>query len=128
MTTAEFYDRAGGDFNGMLCLLCSEQKIIKFLRMFRDDRSYNDFCKYMEANDWKNALSAVHTLKGVALNLCLTSLAAAAAAVVQPLKCGDFALAAEEKPRLDCCYSNTINLLNALLDRDERKQEDTYGT
>lgn len=75
MTEKEFYEISGGDYEDAKKRLMSDALIRKFLLKFPLDRSFEELKKAMEENDVDAAFSAAHTLKGVALNLSLSSFA-----------------------------------------------------
>ena len=70
----------------MSCRLRSEERILKFLKMVLKDTSFKDLCDAMEEQDYEKAFRAVHTLKGVLLNLGLTVQGRYAAALTEALR------------------------------------------
>ena len=72
MTVKECYECLGADYEDVSCRLRSEERILKFLKMVLKDTSFKDLCDAMEEQDYEKAFRAVHTLKGVLLNLGLT--------------------------------------------------------
>ena len=69
MTTAEFYDYVGGDYDD-----------VKY-RFMKDELN-----AAVAAGNSEGAFRAVHTLKGVALNLGLSSLANACSAMTEAIR------------------------------------------
>ena len=69
MTLQNFYEAIGGDYEKMLRLLSSEKFILKYVAKFPQDPTYQTLCDSLAQNDWKEAFRAVHTLKGLCLNL-----------------------------------------------------------
>ena len=69
MTTAEFYDYVGGDYDD-----------VKY-RFMKDELT-----AAVAAGNSEGAFRAVHTLKGVALNLGLSSLANACSAMTEAIR------------------------------------------
>ena len=78
MNLEEFYQGVGGDCSEMLARFQDDQRILKFLRMFLSDDS-------MQGNA-ETAFRAVHTLKGIALNLGFEELAAKCSRMTEALR------------------------------------------
>ena len=74
MTLNEFYTTVGGNYEDVIARLHSEAFTEKFLRMIPQDNSLP---------------LLVHTLKGIALNLGLTGLAAACGTMTEALRSRD---------------------------------------
>lgn len=86
MTVGEFYSRVGADYGDILRRLGKDERILRFLGMLRRDDSFSSLCAALEAEDYDAAFRAAHTLKGIALNLGLTPLAEADAALTEALR------------------------------------------
>lgn len=86
MTVKECYECLGADYKDVSCRLRSEERILKFLKMVLKDTSFKDLCDAMEEQDYEKAFRAVHTLKGVLLNLGLTVQGRHAAALTEALR------------------------------------------
>ena len=86
MTVKECYECLGADYEDVSCRLRSEERILKFLKMVLKDTSFKDLCDAMEEQDYEKAFRAVHTLKGVLLNLGLTVQGRYAAALTEALR------------------------------------------
>ena len=74
MTIREFYTLVGGSYDDMSERFPSDALILRFLTMLPQDGSMELLARSVDAADAKTAFRAVHTLKGVALNLGLTAL------------------------------------------------------
>ena len=74
MTIREFYTLVGGSYDDMSERFPSDALILRFLTMLPQDGSMELLARSVDAADAKSAFRAVHTLKGVALNLGLTAL------------------------------------------------------
>ncbi len=74
MNLKEFYDKIGGDYEGTIGRLYKEDLVKKFVKKFLNDKSYDDLLEYMKNAELEDAFRAVHTLKGVAINLGFTKL------------------------------------------------------
>ena len=86
MTLHEFYSAVGGDYNDAIGRLRTESFIERFLRMFPQDNSMSLLNEAMAASDAATAFRAVHNMKGIALNLSLTGLAAACSTMTEALR------------------------------------------
>ena len=86
MTLNEFYRAAEGDYADALARLQMEALVVKILRMLPKDPSMAALTAAVEVGDAPAAFRAVHTLKGIALNLSLTALADAASALTEALR------------------------------------------
>ena len=86
MTVNEFYRAVDGDYTDAVNRLQSDALLAKFLKMLFRDNSMEMLTEAMQATDAKKAFLAVHTLKGIALNLSLTALAEACSAMTELLR------------------------------------------
>ncbi len=69
MTIQEFYEKIGGDYEGVKGRLCNDDIIKRFVLKFLNEKSYEELLAAVEANDVVNAISATHKMKGVVSNL-----------------------------------------------------------
>ena len=65
----EFYTKIGGNYNETKNRLIREDLIRRFVCQFPQDPSFGQLEESLNASDLKNAFNAIHTLKGVSLNL-----------------------------------------------------------
>ena len=86
MKLNEFYSTIGGDYTEAKARFQSDERIARFLKMFPGDDSMQNLSAAVAANDAPTAFRAVHTLKGVALNLGLGSLAHASSQMTEALR------------------------------------------
>ena len=95
MTVEELYNRLGADYRDAVSRMLKDERIEKYLRKFLHDPSMSEFDRAMEdyshesipiSNRREAVFCAAHTLKGVAANLALTPLHAAASAVVEQMR------------------------------------------
>lgn len=75
MDVKECYEKMAGDYDEAVYRMGSDERIIKYLKILQRDTNFNSLCEAIARNDLKTAFCAAHTLKGIALNLSLTSLA-----------------------------------------------------
>lgn len=52
----------------------SEALLVRFLKRFLEDSTYDSLRQAVEAGDWQQTLTASHTLKGMCGNLSMTEL------------------------------------------------------
>ena len=74
MTLKECYAEFGGNYEDVVERMPSEAFVLKFVKKFLADGSYNALCEAMNKGDIEGAFRAVHTLKGVCQNLAFTKL------------------------------------------------------
>ena len=86
MKLNEFYSTIGGDYTEARARFQSDERIARFLKMFPGDDSMQNLSAAVAANDAPTAFRAVHTLKGVVLNLGLGSLARASSQMTEALR------------------------------------------
>ena len=86
MKLDEFFRCVGGDYGEAKARLQNDERIVRFLNMFPGDDSMQNQRNAMNAGDTTTAFRAVHTFKGVALNLGLGSLAHASSQMTEALR------------------------------------------
>ena len=86
MTLKEFYAAVGGDYDATLNRIPKESMVLRFVKKYADDKTYAQLTEAVKAQDWETAFRASHTLKGVALNLGLGSLAHASSQMTEALR------------------------------------------
>lgn len=89
MKLNEFYVAVDGNYEDAMERLQNEMFVGKFLRMLPRDSSMMLLEKAMADGRANDAFRAVHTLKGIALNLSLTKLAAACSQLTEALRGAD---------------------------------------
>lgn len=117
MNLQEVYAKTGGNYEEAIMRFSTEARVVKFMRMFLRDPSYEELKQAVSAADWDAAFRAVHTMKGVAGNMSFTGLYTAASALTEALRGGkaltDGALYEEVRKRYDAiaaCVSEYIEL------------------
>lgn len=88
MGLKECYESLGGDYEAVLSRLRTEERVKKFLLMFREDDSYDRLIGSLEKGDDESAFRAAHTLKGVCQNLSFTRLYRSSEALTEALRGG----------------------------------------
>ncbi|MCH5164107.1 MAG: Hpt domain-containing protein [Clostridiales bacterium] len=88
MNLKEFYAISGGDYDGAMARLITEERVKKFVRKFAGDPSYSELIAALDKSDAKAAFLAAHTLKGVCQNLGFDSLYRSSSAITEILRAG----------------------------------------
>ena len=86
MTVSEFYAAVGGDYTEVLARLTSDALVARFLRMLPHDGSMELLCDSMASGNAAEAFRAVHSIKGMALNLGLSRLAEVCTVMTEALR------------------------------------------
>lgn len=69
MTTKELYETVGGDYEKMIENVKTDERIVRFARMFIEDDIFLELEKAMEEKNYEMAFQAAHKLKGVSKNM-----------------------------------------------------------
>ncbi len=86
MKLDEFFRCVGGDYGEAKARFQNDERIVRFLNMFLGDDSMQNLTNAMNTGDTTTAFRAVHTLKGVALNLGLGLLAHVSSQMTEALR------------------------------------------
>ena len=117
MTLREFYTAVGGSYDDVAGRLPNDAFILRFLRMLPKDGSMTQLTEAMASGTVETAFRAVHTLKGIALNLSLTRLVNACSAMTEALR--GSAVMPENAPALYDAVAREYALTAEALDRLE---------
>ena len=118
MTIQECYRLLGGDYDEALRGIPSAALIDRFVRKFLDDKSYEQLCEAVGANDRAAAFRAAHTLKGVCANLRFTMLKDSTSALTELLRPDSDNIPADVMPALDkvtADYQATVGAIRAYI-------------
>ena len=74
MMLEELYQEIAGNYQDIRERLRKEERIEKFVLLFLKDTSYQDMLQAWEQGNLETAFRAVHTLKGVCMNLSFDKL------------------------------------------------------
>lgn len=88
MTLQEFYAQIGGSYADTVRRLCSESFVLRFVKKYPANPSFDELCEAVDRSDWESAFRAAHTLKGVAQNLGFDGLYRAAFALTEEMRGG----------------------------------------
>lgn len=107
MNTEVFYEKIGGNYADTIGRLMTEERILRFVRKFPADGSFNALKDALARGSQEEAFRAAHTLKGVAQNLGFTVLYEKASAVTEVLRSGSLNVTAL-MPDLEGVYRLTV--------------------
>lgn len=108
MNVRECYEKMGADFNDVLDRLGTEAIVARFAKKFPDDDSYAGIFKALDKGDLQEAFRAVHTLKGVCLNLGFTQLHKVSFELTELFRTGSIDGADELLEKLKEQYAMTV--------------------
>lgn len=111
MMLEELYQEIAGNYQDIRERLRKEERIEKFVLLFLKDTSYQDMLQAWEQGKLETAFRAVHTLKGVCMNLSFDKLYKAASEMTECLRAGDAEGAAKILPKLEKCYEEHIQAI-----------------
>lgn len=110
--TREQLLKAGVDIEGaMERFLGNEQLLLKFLKMFPNDSSYELFKKSMKEKSYEEAFKASHALKGLCGNLSLNRLYEVVSREVELLRNGSNQEAEKLVPDVVKEYEKVLEIL-----------------
>ena len=114
-TSRALLQSAGIDLEDALArFMGSEELLLKFLLLFPEDENYAILKGAMENNDLSQAFRAAHSLKGVTGNLSMGPLFRAVCELVEVLRQGDLAAAADLMPTVESAYEPIAAALKEL--------------
>ena len=114
MTPEEFYNEIGGDYSEVIRRIPLPNKIPRFIKMFLEDKNYQELKVAIEDENVDNAFKAAHNLKGVSANLALKNLSEQASAITEALRNGDMAEAKKIMPSVTESYEKINTLAGEL--------------
>jgi len=116
MNVEEFYKEINGDYENVMSRLATEERVSKYLKKFTATTDFDDLKTAFNNTDWEKAFLAVHTLKGMALNLGFTKLASFASNLTEELRGGLKSEAQARKyfSQVSEEYKKTIESINQL--------------
>lgn len=114
MTLDQFYRAAGGTAAASAPRLGGADATRRFLRLFPLDDSFPQLSEALGRGDVQTAFRAAHTLKGVAANLGLERLRAAASDMTECLRRGELSGAQARFPETETAYRRVLAALEEL--------------
>ena len=103
--------------------LRQEERVEKFVLLFLKDDSYPTFIQAFEKGDVECAFRAVHTLKGVCMNLSFDTLYHIASGMIEALRNADLCKAAELLPEFITCYERHIQMIGSYVNKSSVGEE-----
>ena len=103
MTLEEMYRNIEGNYPDILRRLRKEERIEKFVLLFLKDSSYQTFCQALEQGNTEEAFRAIHTLKGVCMNLSFDGLYRISSEMTEYLRANQIDKAMAALPDLCVC-------------------------
>lgn len=88
MTVQDFYISVDGDYRDAMGRLLTEARICKYLFKLPGTEDYDKMNSSFAEKAWQDGFRFCHNIKGVSLNLSLTSLAEAAAVLCDMVRFG----------------------------------------
>lgn len=116
MTVQECYKAIGGNYEDVISRLRTDERVTRFLGKVADDGSFKLLEESLQTRNIEEAFRAAHTLKGVCMNLSLTTLGRSSTALTEALRgrteYGDDIPPLMEAVRRD--YETTVSAIRAL--------------
>ena len=91
------YAVMGADYEDVIRRLSTEDRVVRFLTRLPDDGSFAALQAALDRQDYQEAFRYAHTIKGICLNLGLTTLLRSSSALADNLRQG---AADEDTPAL----------------------------
>lgn len=120
MSLEECYALFGGDYKDVKSRLRSDALIQRFAVKFLADPSYETLCTALKEKQYEEAFRAAHTIKGVAMNLSFSRLAASSEQLTELLRGAEEKGVDQEQCRkrfdqVTCDYQKVIRAVQKLV-------------
>ena len=89
MTVPEFYESIRGDYDGVMSRLMKQERILKYVGKFFGGAGLAELDKALSEQRWPDAFREAHSMKGMALNLGFSVLAASSSELCEALRSGE---------------------------------------
>ena len=119
MTLEQCYAQMDADYEDTIRRIPNKKLIQKILLKFPKDESYRDLCSAMEEKRMRDAFTAVHTMKGICLNLGLRELSRAAVNLTEALRNDPTEKVPELFTELKSVYGDTMSVIEKYRDEQE---------
>ena len=86
MNIEECYAAFGGSYEEVKGRLMTDTLIVRFVKKFLSDTSYESLCRAVKDGDYEAAFRAAHTLKGVCQNLSFQRLSESTSILTEYLR------------------------------------------
>ncbi len=114
MTLQEFYAQIGGNYADTVRRLCNESLVLRFVKKYPANPSFDELCIAIEKADWETAFRAVHTLKGVAQNLGFDRLYAVSVPLTEAMRGGKPLTDRSLFTAVEEAHNETVTAINQL--------------
>ena len=111
MTIKDCYDKMGADYENIYSRLGDADMIEYLVLKFTKDTNMEKLIDALARQDYEAGFMAVHTLKGVVLNLGLTQLEPAVVALTEEMRGGNAPKSLELVEGLKDAYARTLLVL-----------------
>ena len=119
MTLEQCYAQMNADYEDTIRRIPNKKLIQKILLKFPKDESYRDLCSAMEEKRMRDAFTAVHTMKGICLNLGLRELSRAAVNLTEALRNDPTEKVPELFTELKSVSGDTLSVIERYRDEQE---------
>ncbi len=114
ITLNEFYKEAGGDYDEVVRRLVNEERVLKYLGKFPDDKSYRQLTDALKEKDIESAIYAAHTLKGLCTSLGFGDILPELTSLYGMLRNGNIDCPKELENEISAKYARIIDLIALL--------------
>lgn len=111
MTLQEFYESVGGNYTEVYDRIPDEEMLRKFVMRFAEDETYALWQHAVEHGDVTEAFRAVHTMKGIVMNLGFGRLNMILSDLTERLRSGE---AMPEKSRMEAFEREYRNVIDGI--------------
>lgn len=114
MKMQQIFNETGVNYEDTVARLGSEERVLRFFKLFLKDESYKNFCKFMEEKNYPEAFRSIHTLKGVCMNLGFTDLLDVSSEITELLRREDIEKAKELMPELALQHKKICKVIETI--------------
>lgn len=111
----EFYKKINGNYKEAITRMQNDERIMKFLKFFLMDESYQQLEQAIEAGSCDDAFRGAHTLKGVSQNMAFTELSLVVEQITEELRAKDFEKAKTTFPKVSEEYNKVVGEINKIV-------------
>lgn len=89
MSIKDFYAEVGGSYDEIMRRLLSEERVMKYLGKFCNDKSFEAMTADIADKKWEDAFRDAHNLKGISVNLGLQNLFESSSELCESMRNGE---------------------------------------
>lgn len=89
MNVKEFYAETNGDYEEVIGRLGKEERILKYLKRFAEEKVLDTLETSLASKDYPEAFRAVHSIKGMCMNLGLRRLQQSSSILCEEIRNGE---------------------------------------